>query len=92
MIITKYDKLEENRKLLEGAVSLQFYSTGEIKSCILNEYNKLGTKHGDLVPQYGNFEYGERQKKYRSSITFHANGEPKNVALDNDALGINCES
>jgi antitoxin component YwqK of YwqJK toxin-antitoxin module len=40
------------------------------------------TIYGNLVPQYGKAQYGERQKKYRSSISYYENGSIKSIALE----------
>ena len=67
---------------LKGITSMETYSNGMMKSCILNEENSISTEYGELIPQYGEAIYGERQKKYRSSIAWYKNGQIKSIALD----------
>lgn len=68
---------------INGVVNFESYDDGAIKSCILKEYNLIETKCGSVVPQYNVVGYGERQKKYRSSMAFFPNGQIKSVALEN---------
>lgn len=67
---------------LAGVVTASHYASGAMKSCMLNAENRIETPAGELVPQYRTAEFGERQKKHRSSLDFHENGLVKSVALD----------
>lgn len=74
MIETKYG-------VLRGVANLNSYPDGQLKSCMLSEENTIETRSGLFVPQYCANEDGERQKKHRSSLSFHLNGEIKSAAL-----------
>jgi hypothetical protein len=71
---------------LKGITSALTYPNGALKSCMVNEENCLQTLVGELVPQYSSPEFGERQKKHRSSIDFFENGQIKSAALDRQTL------
>jgi antitoxin component YwqK of YwqJK toxin-antitoxin module len=71
---------------LKGITSSLNYSSGALKSCMVNQKNTLITAIGELVPQYSPAEFGERQKKHRSSIDFFENGQIKSAALDKQTL------
>lgn len=68
---------------IDGVVNFETYGDGAVKSCILKAYNLIETNFGPVVPQYNVVGYGERQKKYRSSIAFFPKGQIKSVALEN---------
>lgn len=72
--------------VLKGIISSSTYPSGALKSCIVNQPNMIETAVGDLVPQFSNPEFGERQKKYRSSVDFFENGQIKSIALDQQTL------
>lgn len=71
---------------LKGITSSSSYSGGALKSCMVNQKNILVTPIGELIPQYSPAEFGERQKKHRSSIDFFENGQIKSAALDKQTL------
>jgi len=75
-------ELKTNYGLLSGVVDLKTYDDGNPKSCILNCENRIQTPVGEMIPQYRVGEVGERQKKYRSSLSFFKNGQLKSAALD----------
>tara|TARA_B100001971_G_scaffold166422_1_gene157335 strand:+ start:298 stop:1299 length:1002 start_codon:yes stop_codon:yes gene_type:complete len=71
---------------LKGITSSSHYASGALKSCMLNQKNSLPTPIGELIPQYSPAQFGERQKKHRSSIDFFENGQIKSAALDKQTL------
>jgi len=73
--------METNYGPLRGVTNFDFYPDGQMKSCMLCEENTIHTEVGCLVPQYGDDEFGERQKKHRSALSFHPNGRIKSAAL-----------
>ncbi len=68
--------------VLSGISNFSTHPDGSLKSCMLEEENRLQTQVGELIPQYRVAELGERQKKHRSSLDFFANGRLKSAALD----------
>lgn len=70
---------------LKGITSATHYKSGGLKSCMVNQKNCLQTPFGDIVPQYRSAEFGERQKKHRSSLDFFEDGQIKSAALDSQA-------
>ncbi|MCH8476191.1 MAG: hypothetical protein LAT55_13300 [Opitutales bacterium] len=72
---TKYGELKD----ITTALS---YPNGALKSCMVNQENCLQTPVGEIIPQYRSAEFGERQKKHRSSLDFFADGQLKSAALD----------
>jgi len=70
-ISTKYGELK-------GISSIEFYSQGTIKECKLNEYSKLSTIYGDLVPQYDETEV---RRKYKRSLSFYENGNIQSISF-----------
>jgi len=70
---------------LRGVTNFDSYPNGQMKSCMLCEENTIETRAGCFVPQYCANEFGERQKKHRSSLSFHPNGEIKSAALQHPA-------
>lgn len=64
--------------VLEGVLEAVFYESGELKECMLHEYNELETSHGILIPQYEN---GEVRRKYTKSLSFYKNGKLKSISL-----------
>lgn len=81
------DILETKHGILEGVANYMNYEDGQVKSCIVKTENRLSTPVGELIPLYKSGDYGERQKKHRSSLTFFPNGELKSAAL-NDQMPI----
>lgn len=77
--------METNYGPLLGVVNSDFYPDGKLKSCMLSEENTIETRSGRFVPQYGTDEFGERQKKHRSSLSFHPNGEIKSASMQHPA-------
>lgn len=67
---------------LSGITSSSKYASGALKSCMVNKLNRIETPVGVLIPQYRLGEFGERQKKHRSSIDFFENGQIKSISLD----------
>ncbi len=67
---------------IEGVTSHSRYRGGTLKSCMVNRKNEMETPVGLLVPQYRGPEFGERQKKHRSSMDFYESGQIKSIALD----------
>ncbi|MBC2603474.1 hypothetical protein [Puniceicoccus vermicola] len=67
---------------LRGITNFMTYKSGSLKSCIVDTRNEVTTSAGTLVPQYRPPVLGERQKKYRSSLSFFENGQIKSAALD----------
>lgn len=77
--------METNYGPLRGVTNFDSYPNGQLKSCMLGEENTIHTEVGCLVPQYGDDEFGERQKKHRSALSFHPNGQIKSAALQDPA-------
>lgn len=77
---------ETNYGPLRGVTNFNSYPNGQLKSCMLCEENMIETKWGRLVPQYGDDEFGDRQKKHRSALSFHPNGIINSAALQDPAL------
>ena len=71
---------------LKSIATAKTYPNGRLRSCMLNGETRLATTIGEIVPQYRSAEFGERQKKYRSSLDFYDNGEIKSASLDRAAL------
>ncbi|WP_309397674.1 hypothetical protein [Cerasicoccus maritimus] len=67
---------------LSGVVNSLSYPDGSPKSCILNKENRIQTPVGEIIPKYREAEFGERQKKHRSSLSFYPSGQLKSAALD----------
>lgn len=67
---------------LQGITHASYYPDGAPKTCILQVENRIETPVGQLIPQYRPPEFGERQKKHRSSLSFYPNGQIKSAALD----------
>jgi hypothetical protein len=70
---------------LRGVTNFDSYPDGQMKSCMLCEENIIVTRSGRFVPQYRTDEFGERQKKHRSALSFHSNGKIKSAALQHSA-------
>ena len=77
--------LKTNYGALQGVINFDSYADGRLKSCMLAEKNVIETRSGHFIPQYCTDEFDERQKKHRSSLSFHPNGEIKSAALQNPA-------
>ena len=75
------ETLETSYGKLTGIANFMAYGDGALKSCILNEENRVQSSVGELIPQFRQAELGERQKKYRSSLDFHRNGMIKSASL-----------
>lgn len=71
-----------NYGVINGVTNFMTHKDGQLKSCILNSENRINTPVGEIIPLYKGAELGERQKKYRSSLSFFKNGQIKSVALD----------
>ena len=67
---------------IEGITNFTRYHNGQLKSCMVNQENRIETGYGTLIPQYRASDFGERQKKHRSAIDFYESGQIKSVALD----------
>jgi hypothetical protein len=67
---------------LSGISNFTSYPDGSLKSCILEAENRIQTPVGEIIPQYRTAEFGERQKKHRSSLDFFEGGQIKSAALD----------
>lgn len=76
------DTLETRYGTLSGISNFSHYDCGALRSCMLHQENVLTTPVGELIPQYRVAEYGERQKKHRSSLDFFENGQIKSAALE----------
>jgi hypothetical protein len=76
------NSLQTNYGLITGVSNYHCYAEGQLKSCILDAENRIQTPVGEMVPLYKMAEYGERPKKFRSSLSFFANGQIKSAALD----------
>lgn len=63
---------------VKGIVSVQYYRTGEIESCVVEERNELDTSYGKLIPQY---EDDGVRRKYTSSLSFYRDGALKSITL-----------
>ncbi|ADE54305.1 conserved hypothetical protein [Coraliomargarita akajimensis DSM 45221] len=74
--------LETAYGTLHGVTDHKTYKDGRTQSCVLDAANCIQTAVGELIPQYKPAAYGERQKKHRASLSFHANGKLKSAALD----------
>ena len=77
--------METNYGLLRGVTNFASYPDGRLRSCMLCEENVIETSAGRFVPQYGDDEFGERQKKHRSALSFHPNGTIRSAALQDPA-------
>jgi hypothetical protein len=73
--------METNYGVLRGVSHFDSYADGQLRSCMLREENTIETRSGRFIPQFCANEFGERQKKHRSSLSFHPNGEIKSAAL-----------
>ncbi|MFP4156133.1 MAG: hypothetical protein ACLFU4_00775 [Opitutales bacterium] len=82
MIETGASRAEGLFGTLQGVTNFTRYRSGALRSCMVNRENRIETGFGTLVPQYRSSDYGERQKKHRSAIDFHENGQIKSIALD----------
>ena len=71
---------------LTAITTAKTYPDGSLRSCMVNQENRLTTPVGEIIPQYRSAEFGERQKKHRSSLDFFENGELKSASLDRPAL------
>jgi hypothetical protein len=76
------DILDTRYGTLSGISNSMTYPDGSLQSCILEAENRIQTSVGEIVPQYRMAEFGERQKKYRSSLGFFENGQIKSASLD----------
>lgn len=76
------EELRTKYGLLQGISTVEYHSSGAVKSCILNQPNELITPYGTFIPQYTND--GDR-RKYRNSLSFHENGVIKSIALENQS-------
>lgn len=74
--------LETNYGLLSGVTDIKHDKDGCLKSCMLDQENRIQHTVGELIPQFSPAEFGERQKKHRSSLSFFANGQIKSAAMD----------
>ena len=79
------ETMETNYGTLRGVTNFDTYADGQLRSCMLCEENMIETRSGRFIPQYGTDKYGERQKKHRSSLSFHPNGVIKSAALQHPA-------
>jgi hypothetical protein len=70
---------------LRGVTSFSSHPDGQVKSCMLREENTIDTGSGRVIPQYCDDEFGDRQKKHRSSLSFHPNGNLKSAAMQDPA-------
>ena len=77
--------METNYGTLRGVSHFDSYADGQLRSCMLREENMIETRSGRFIPQYGEDEFGDRQKKHRSSLSFHPNGVIKSAALQHPA-------
>ena len=75
------DIIETDYGALRGVTACDSYADGRLRSCMLREANTIETRSGRFIPQYSANEFGERQKKHRSSLSFHPNGALKSAAL-----------
>jgi len=73
--------IETKYGALRGVTNFDTYDNGQLRSCMLRKENIIETRSGCFIPQYCTNEFGDRQKKHRSSLSFHANGEIKSAAL-----------
>jgi len=78
--ITKITKSE-----IKGITSYTLYDSGEMEECRVNQYNKINTKYGQLIPFYE--ELGIRRKD-KSSFSLYINGNLKSISL-NEQTEIN---
>lgn len=65
--------------MIIGMVNEEFYPNGNLKECMLNEYNQLKTRYGHLVPKYGEATI---RAKYGKSISFYPSGSLKSIYLE----------
>ncbi len=77
--------METSYGTLRGVTNFDSYANGQLRSCMLHEENTIETRWGSFIPQYCADEFGDRQKKHRSSLSFHRNGEIKSAALQHPA-------
>lgn len=70
-------------KALKGFKLNEAYKDGQVKSCLIGEFNPIETSVGVVVPQFTEvFDQFQRRKKARPSITFHSNGCVKSLAME----------
>ena len=79
------ENMETNYGTLRGVTNFDTYPDGQLRSCMLSEENTIETHGGRFTPQYATDEFGERQKKHRSSLSFHPNGSIRSAALQDPA-------
>jgi hypothetical protein len=73
--------METKYGAFSGVAQFDSYADGQLRSCMLQEENVIETRIGRFIPQYGEDESGDRQKKHRCSLSFHPNGEIRSAAL-----------
>lgn len=73
--------------IIKGIVSVQYYRTGEVESCVVEKRNELVTSYGKLIPQY---EDDGVRRKYTSSLSFYRDGALKSISLQ-QAMIINTQ-
>lgn len=64
---------------LYGVNSVELYPNGNLKECILDRENTIGTIFGEFIPQ---FQHDEVRRKYSSSLSFYKNGNIKVINLN----------
>lgn len=75
-ILTKYG-------LIKGISTADFYASGAIRECKLNEHNEINTELGTFVPQY---EDDGLRRKYIKSMSFYENGNLQSISLQKQTV------
>lgn len=68
---------------LKGIYNEEYFKSGQIKACMVQEMNTITTPYGDLVPLYN---YEDDRRKYLPAIEFHKNGQIKSIHLHSQSV------
>lgn len=65
--------------VIVGVINEEFDQDGNIKECMVTEYNQLKTDYGYLVPKYGE---SSLRSKFVKSLSFYTSGKLKSIYLE----------
>ena len=65
--------------LIKGITGGKYYPSGQLKECLLEEYNQINIDLGTFVPKY---EIYDTRTKYRNALSFYESGELKSIFLE----------
>ncbi|MHC1685412.1 MAG: hypothetical protein AB6733_21135 [Clostridiaceae bacterium] len=68
---------------IKGVILEEFYPSGSLKECTLDQKNEIKTNYGLLVPSYEN---DDLRRKYTRSLSFYETGELKSISLQDQKL------